>query len=152
MSFDEKADLFYAADVGQDLWEEINIIVKGGNYGWDLREGQHSFGPVNTPPRSDLIEPIWEYHHEVGKSITGGQVYRGSKLPELAGYYLYADYVSGKIWALKYNPDTKTVEENRSIETDPARSYPIVTYGRDEQGEVYCSDYFGNIYRFERSK
>lgn len=152
LSFDDKTKLLYAADVGQNVWEEINIIVKGGNYGWNLREGQHSFGVVNHPPREGLIEPIWEYHHDIGKSITGGQVYRGTKVPQLDGYYLYADYVSGRIWALKYNPETGKVEENRTIETEAGRSYPIVTFGRDEQGEVYCSDYFGNIFRFELAK
>ena len=149
LSFDRKTNLLYAADVGQNLWEEINIIVKGGNYGWNLREGRHSFGPVQTDPRKDLIEPIWEYDHNVGKSITGGHVYRGTKVPELDGYYLYADYVTGKIWALKYDEKAGAVVENRTIQTEPGRSYPIITFGQDEQGEVYCSDYFGQIYRFE---
>lgn len=149
LSFDSKTDLLYAADVGQNLWEEINIIKKGGNYGWNLREGKHKFGPVGTDPREDLIEPIWEYDHEVGKSITGGQVYRGSKVSKLDGYYLYADYVSGKFWALKYNPESGEVEENRSINGESGRSYPIITFGTDEQGEVYCSDAFGKIYQFQ---
>lgn len=148
LAFDTKTELLYAADVGQNLWEEINIIRKGGNYGWNLREGRHRFGPTGSGPREDLIEPIWEYHHDVGRSITGGQVYRGRQVPQLDGYYLYADYVSGKFWALKYNPDTGKVEENRSISVDESRSYPIMTFGCDEQGEVYCSDAFGKIYRF----
>ena len=111
LSFDSATDLLYAADVGQNLWEEINIITKGGNYGWNYREGRHNFGPVGKPANDQMIEPIWEYHHDVGKSITGGQVYRGKKVPALDGYYLYADYVSMKFWALKYNPKTGKVEE-----------------------------------------
>ena len=149
LAFDRETGLLYAADVGQNLWEEINIIKNGGNYGWNLREGKHKFGLVGSEPRADLIEPIWEYHHDIGKSITGGQVYRGSKVPMLNGYYLYADYVSGLFWALKYNPHTGRTEENRSIPRDPNENYPIMTFGADEQGEVYCGDAFGKMYRFE---
>ena len=149
LSFDHETGLLYAADVGQDLWEEINIITNGGNYGWNLREGHHKFGPAGSPSREDLIEPIWEYDHETGKSITGGQVYRGSKVPELADYYVYADYVSGRFWALKYNADTKKVEENREIPKPEGKDFPIMTFGTDENGEVYCGDAFGKLYRFQ---
>lgn len=149
LSFDEKTKLLYAADVGQNLWEEINIIENGGNYGWNLREGRHKFGPAGSGPDKDLIEPIWEYDHETGKSITGGQVYHGSTAPELSGYYVYADYVSGRFWALKYNPETNLVEENRTIPRPANTDFPIMTFGRDEKGEVYCGDAFGKMYRFQ---
>ena len=79
ISFDRENGQLWAADVGQDTWEEINLIRKGGNYGWNLREGRHKFGPAGSEPRADLIEPIWEYHHDIGKSITGGNVYRGTQ-------------------------------------------------------------------------
>src|SRR5207248_674753 len=82
-----------------------NLLTAGGNYGWNRREGLHPFGPRGTGPRKDLIDPIWEYHHDVGKSITGGGVYRGDRVKELQGAYVYADYVSGKMWALRYDPD-----------------------------------------------
>ena len=149
LSFDEETGLFWVADVGQNLWEEINIIERGGNYGWNLREGKHSFGVAGAEPREDLIEPIWEYDHGTGKSITGGHVYRGSKVPELVGYYVYADYVTGRFWALKYNQATEKVEENRSIQRQSNRDYPIMTFGKDEKGEVYCGDAFGRLYRFQ---
>lgn len=152
LSFDHKTGLLYAADVGQNLWEEVNIIEKGGNYGWNLREGKHKFGPAGSEPRADLIEPIWEYDHKTGKSITGGQVYRGSKVPELAGYYIYADYVSGRFWALKYNADTGKAVENREIPKPPNQDFPIMTFGTDEMGEVYCGDAFGKMYRFQAKK
>src|SRR5207249_10939778 len=84
-----KSGVLWAADVGQNLWEEIDLLTAGGNYGWSRREGLHPFGPKGTGPRKEFIEPIWEYHHDVGKSITGGCVYRGKRLPELDGYYLY---------------------------------------------------------------
>jgi glucose/arabinose dehydrogenase len=147
LSFDEPTGTMWAADVGQNLWEEINIIRRGGNYGWNLREGMHPFGDDGSGPRPDLIEPVWEYHHDIGKSITGGMVYRGDRVPALRGYYLYADYVSGRFWALRYDHDQQRVVENRPIRS--GESKPIVTFGEDETGEVYCSDAFGMIYMFE---
>jgi hypothetical protein len=120
--------------VGQNLYEEINIIAKGGNYGWKLREGLHPFGPGGTGPRKDLIDPIWEYHHDTGRSITGGVVYRGPRLPELDGAYLYADYVTAKIWALRYDDAAKRVVANRPIRD---RGSPVLSFGEDERGEVY---------------
>ncbi len=149
LSFDRKTGTLWAGDVGQNLWEEINIIVKGGNYGWNLREATHPFGPEGSGPRTDLIEPIWEYDHQVGKSITGGLVYRGKKLPELAGMYVYADYVTGKIWALKYDADKKEVVSNLSI---PTEGFPIISFGEDAEGEIYfmiVSNDGRGIYRFE---
>ena len=103
MSFDRKTGDLWASDVGQNLYEEIDILKAGGNYGWNLREGLHPFGAKGVDVRPDLIDPIWEYHHDVGRSITGGLVYRGKKVPELEGGYLYADYVSNRIWALWYD-------------------------------------------------
>ncbi len=148
IAFDRQTGTLWCSDVGQDLWEEIDIITKGGNYGWRLREGVHRFGPSGSDPRSDLIEPIWEYHHDVGKSITGGHVYRGKKLPQLAGCYLYADYVSGKVWALKVADDNKTVVANYTIRGNVS---PIMSFGEDEQSEVYYTTESGQVYRFRES-
>jgi len=169
MSFDPVTKLFWAGEVGQDIWEEIDIIEKGGNYGWDIREGLHKFdarnpkpGPGRTPDlqnkpdpkdRTDLIDPIWEYHHDVGgKSITGGLVYRGKRLPELVGYYVYADYVSGKIWGLKYDEKAKKVVANRPIAGPPGFNIPCMTIGADESGEIFLGDSFGNLWWFEGKK
>lgn len=150
MAFDRKTGTLWAGEVGQDLWEEIDIIVKGGNYGWNLREAMHPF--KNGPgPRPDLIEPIWEYSHTIGKSITGGHVYRGKRIPELEGHYLYADYVSGKIWALKYDEKQKKVLANRPIKSP---MLPVISFGEDEEGDVYftiVSPTGKGIYRFERA-
>jgi CubicO group peptidase (beta-lactamase class C family) len=147
IAFDRQTGTLWCADVGQDLWEEIDLITKGGNYGWSVREGVHRFGLHGVDPRPDLIEPIWEYHHEVGKSITGGQVYRGKQLPQLVGCYLYADYVAGKVWALKYDEQKKTVLANYSIRGNIS---PIMSFGEDEQGEVYYTTDAGQIYRFRQ--
>jgi glucose/arabinose dehydrogenase len=134
MAFDKKTGVLWAGDVGQNLYEEIDLIVKGGNYGWSIREGLHPFSDKGVGPRKGLIDPIWEYNHDIGKSITGGQVYRGSRLPELDGHYLYADYVTGRHWALKYDEAQKRVVANRPIRTTGS---PVFSFGEDEKGEVY---------------
>ena len=134
MSFDRKTGQLWAADVGQNLYEEINIIKKGGNYGWNRREGLHPFGALGVGPKKDLIDPIWEYHHDVGKSITGGTVYRGSRVPELDGHYIYGDYVSARVWALKYDEAKGRVTSNRAIASP---NKPVYSFGEDEKGEMY---------------
>lgn len=148
MSFDRQTGALWQADVGQDFWEEINLITKGGNYGWNLREGMHKFKD-GSDKRADLIEPIWEYHHTVGKSITGGYVYRGKKVPELVGCYLYADFVSGKLWGLKYDDKAKKVTANYILQGD---NLPVMTYGEDEAGEVYFTTPFGQIFTFAKGE
>lgn len=152
MAFDRKTGKLWAGDVGQNIWEEIDIIEKGGNYGWNRREGWHPFGPKGSGPSKEFIEPIWEYHHDVGKSITGGHVYRGQRLPELDGMYLYADFVSTKIWALTYDEKQGRVTANRPIKD---RKLPIMSFGEDEGGDVYLMTMAldgKGIYRFERTK
>ena len=150
LSMDRKTGHLWAADVGQDLWEEINIVKAGGNYGWSAREASKNFSNQNREPQDAPIDPIWEYDHQVGKSITGGYVYRGSRLPELYGSYVYADFVSGKIWALKYDGKTGNVVQNMSI---ASKGIPVFSFGEDEQGEVYYLIEAVNgrgIYRFGR--
>lgn len=144
MSFDRETGQLWAADVGQNIWEEINLITRGGNYGWNLREAKHKFGEKGSQASDKLIDPIWEYHHDIGKSITGGSVYRGKKLPSLVGAYLYADYVSGRLWALRYDDSSKEVVANHSIAT---KNHPIMAFGEDEHGEIYFTDSFGFIYQ-----
>jgi glucose/arabinose dehydrogenase len=150
MAFDPKTNVLWAGDVGQNLWEEIDLIVRGGNYGWNVREGTHPFAPPGQP-RGDFIDPIWEYHHDIGKSITGGNVYRGTKVPQLAGKYVYADYVSGLVWALDYDYDAQKVKANYLIkpaESLSLKNMPVITFGEDEEGETYFTDTFGMFYRF----
>ncbi|MEZ6058113.1 MAG: PQQ-dependent sugar dehydrogenase [Planctomycetaceae bacterium] len=150
LSFDRQTGHLWAADVGQNLWEEINIIVKGGNYGWNTMEGTHLFGDVPAGPHANPIAPVWEYDHEIGKSITGGYVYRGKKVPELFGKYLYADYVTGKLYALHYDEAAQKVLSNESI---PSDKMPVISYGEDEAGEVYFMIVSPNgqgIHRFEK--
>jgi quinoprotein glucose dehydrogenase len=144
IAFDRETGKLWAGDVGQDLWEEIDIIVKGGNYGWNLREGMHPF-KGGAEASDAFVEPIFEYHHDVGKSITGGHVYRGQNVPALVGKYVYADYVTGDIWALDYDEATGQVRGNYSI---PWEKLPVMTFGEDEQGELYFTITSGHVYRF----
>ncbi len=134
MAFDRATGQLWAADVGEALYEEIDLIQRGGNYGWNRREGLHPFGAKGQGAGKEFIDPIWEYRHDVGACIIGGCVYRGRRLPELAGYYLYADYTNGKLWALRYDPSQRRVVENRPIK-DSHRA--ILSFGEDQQGDVY---------------
>jgi glucose/arabinose dehydrogenase len=134
MSFDRQTGRLWAADVGQNLWEEIDLIEKGGNYGWKRREGLHPFGNRGLGPNEKMIEPIWEYHHDVGKSITGGHVYRGARLKALQGLYLYADYVTGHVWGLRYDEGKKRVTANHLLRRG---GFPVFSFGEDDRGEVY---------------
>ena len=118
-SFDPTTGLLYCGDVGQDRVEEIDIVTKGGNYGWNYREGNIS-GYRQAPASLSFVEPIFSYTHvgqagnlpggaqTQGNSVTGGVVYRGARLPELVGAYLFGDYVSGNLWALRYDGTNTT--------------------------------------------
>jgi len=147
MAFDTKTHHLWAGEVGQNLWEEIDIVVKGGNYGWNSFEGTHPFGSKKMDAARTIM-PIWEYDHQVGKSITGGLVYRGKALPELYGKYVYADYVTGKLWALDYDEDAKKVLSNKSI---PSEKMPVLTFGDDADDEIYFGIVVPNgngVYKF----
>jgi len=107
-SFDPATGRIYCGEVGQGAWEEIDIIVRGGNYGWNYREGAHAF--IGAPPSGvSLIEPIHEYSHSSGDlCVIGGLVYRGAKIPQLFGDYVFGDYETGNIWALHYDGSNAT--------------------------------------------
>ncbi len=151
MAFDPANGDLWAADVGQNDWEEVNVIRKGGNYGWSLREAGHRFtrSGKGSGVRPDLIDPLVEYPHTEGwgKSVTGGAVYRGSRTPMLTGMYLYGDYVTGRLWALQYDRDQQVVTANRPIAW---QQLPVFTFGQTDDGEVLMSTMMGGgrIYRF----
>lgn len=134
LDFDPKTGHLWAGEVGQDLWEEIHIVEKGGNYGWSVREGTHFFGNAPQAASVQSIPPVLEYDHQIGKSITGGTVYRGKAAPALEGHYLYGDYVSGQLWALHYDIDAGKIVRNVSVDWN---GQPIAGFGQDENGEVY---------------
>ena len=143
-SFDRPTGTLWAADVGQDRHEEIDIIVRGGNYGWNIREGKHPLDPnAERSAVGEFIEPVLDYPRVEGKSVTGGLVYRGRRLPELVGAYLYADFISGNVWALRW--DGKKVTANPKI---ARTSLLISAFGEDEAGEAYFTAFDGFVYRF----
>lgn len=161
MSFDDKGRL-WVADVGQDLWEEINWIEKGGNYGWSFREGARPFPLRTDKPSEDakLIDPVFEYHHGEGLSITGGLVYKGKAMPDLAGAYIYGDFVLGKIWALRVD-DSGKKHHNTLLYTSPQtpandpKKKPAVlvkptAFCANAAGEILVLDWNGAVYRITK--
>ena len=137
----------WLADVGQDKWEEINVVEAGKNYGWSVWEGFHPFPPDRKTAYTEgegMTFPVWEYNHEVGKSVTGGVVYRGEKVPALRGKYLYGDYVTGLLWALERGGDGR-VESNRPL---TGYKHPMMSFGEGPDGEAYFMTTFGQLWTF----
>ena len=143
MSFDPDTGELWAGDVGQNKWEEIDIIVRGGNYGWKIREGKHPFGRSKFTSEGELIDPIVEYPRSDGISVTGGNVYRGDAKPELSGIYLYADYRSGRIWGIRAE-DGKLEEGPGLVAT--LRGSLISSFGEDADGELWLCSFDGEEY------
>ncbi len=135
-SFDEQGRL-WTGDVGQDKIEEIDIVSKGGNYGWRVREADQPFNAKDNAVVEKLIDPIHEYQHgEDGNSVTGGQVYRGKANPALRGKYIYGDFGSGRLWALTYTGNDKA--QNQLLLN---RGGSISAFGEDAAHELYICDY-----------
>lgn len=137
----------WGGDVGQGQWEEIDIIEKGENYGWDHREGAHCFEPDAGCRTEGLVDPISDYGRSKGRSVTGGYVYHGSRLPDLQGTYIYGDYVSLRVWSLSFNGSS--AGENRLIARNPAlRDGPggLVSFAEGLDGHLYLLGLDGRIY------
>ena len=141
-SFDRATGELWAGDVGQNRIEEIDLIEKGNNYGWNVMEGSDCYEPSSGCEQAGLTKPVAEYSHELGISVTGGFVYRGSAIPALAGQYLYADFGSGRIWALNSGtPDDPQVREILRTKLN------IASFGVDSSGEILLCSFDGKIYR-----
>lgn len=141
-SFDPEDGRLWCADVGQDKWEEIDLIEKGKNYGWNVMEGLHCFNPAVNCNSTGLTMPIWEYGHAIGQCITGGYVYRGGSVPALSGMYIYADFIAGQIWGLQYSPShppTNVLIQQTGL--------LISSFGVDHTNELYICAFDGKIYR-----
>lgn len=142
-SFDRQTGDLWAGEVGQDLWESVQLIQKGGNYGWSVAEGAHPFRPDRPLGPTPILKPIFEHPHSDFRSITGGFVYRGSKLKDLVGAYVYGDYDTGKVAALKYEGG-KVVWQKELVDT-PLR---VITFCEDRDGELTLTDFMnGTIYQ-----
>jgi uncharacterized repeat protein (TIGR03806 family) len=151
-SFDRQTGQQWVADVGQGSWEEINILARGGNYGWDNREGAHCFEPPSGCITAGMIDPVAEYDHSIGQSITGGYVYRGTQTTEVFGRYVFADFISGMIASLAPGAGgTYTITRHVQPGTAPPGApgqLNISAFGESNAGELYAVDFFrGQLFR-----
>ncbi|MBC8335001.1 MAG: PQQ-dependent sugar dehydrogenase [Anaerolineales bacterium] len=147
-SFDSLTGDLYIGDVGQNQWEEIDFLPAGSpggaNFGWNYREGQHPFSG-EPPAGTELIAPVAEYDHGQGCSVTGGVIYRGTELPEWQGLYLYGDFCSGRIWGLLQIDGIWQTQ--KLMEAD----FSIASFGQDQAGNIYLTDYSTeSLYRLVR--
>ncbi|TCD05922.1 glucose dehydrogenase [Pedobacter frigidisoli] len=133
-SFDRATGRLFAGDVGQSTWEEVDIVTKGGDYGWRLMEGTHCYNPATGCDITKSIMPIAEYHHREGVSVTGGYIYNGSLIPQLKNKYLFADW-TGRIYYLQGKGKVwnrgKVTLKNLSADSK------ITAFGEDASGEIY---------------
>jgi glucose/arabinose dehydrogenase len=144
-SFDRLNGDLYIGDVGQARWEEIDVLPAGApggaNFGWNIREGLHAYAGQST---EGFVEPVAEYDHGEGCSVTGGVVVRSPSLAEWQGVYLYGDYCTGTIWGLVRRP-SGAWQSAALFDTD----FSITAFGQDVHGEVYVVDQAGGVYRLQ---
>ena len=141
-SFDRDTGELWTGDVGQNRWEEIDLIARGGNYGWNRLEGSHCFSARDCDP-TGTVPPVWEYSLDGQPcSVIGGYVYRGSEIPWLRGVYVYGDFCSGEVFGLRY-ADGQVVEHGRLDDT----GLRIMSFGEDNDGELYLLSQKSGVYR-----
>ncbi len=161
ISFDRETGDLWIADVGQNLWEEVDMVLAGTpggmNFGWDCREGNHDYEPGNCGSGTEFTWPVFEYPHSCnpcpngyGASISGGYVYRGSDHPVLEGFYVCADYVSNYLWMIKVT-SFDPLEFDLYVQDGTGLAYGLVTFGEDDDGELYASNLDGVIYSVSAS-
>ena len=141
-SFDRVTGELWVGDVGQGQWEEVDRVDIGENYGWNTREGAHCFNPSSGCATAGLTDPITEYDHGLGVSITGGFVYRGAAIAALQGHYIFGDFGSGRIWS---------VPADAAIGTAPTEladtAFSISAFAQGVDGELYVVDYGGTVHQ-----
>ncbi len=157
-SFDRLTGKLFCGDVGQNKYEEIDIVESGKNYGWRVMEGNHCYDADNCD-RVGLTYPIYEYPHSVGISVTGGYVYHGKEFDELKNAYVYGDW-NGKLFCLKQQPDKSWLNYQLKIEGKKSNDMncKVNSFGEDEQGELYIltqkisgpKDKTGTVYKIEK--
>jgi uncharacterized repeat protein (TIGR03806 family) len=146
MSFDPATGNLWLGDVGQDLWEMIYLVKRGGNYGWSVMEGSHPFYPERKIGPAPISPPIVEHHHSEARSITGGYVYHGKRLPELANHYIYCCYQTGTVWGFRY--ENGRVLDHRVLADS---TYHCAGFGRDHADELYLVALSGEIFQLDRN-
>ncbi len=145
-TFDRTEGRLYVADVGQNAWEEVNVVsstAAGVNYGWDTMEGRHCYEPSSGCNQSGLMVPVLEYSHAEGCSVTGGFVYRGDEIPALHGTYFYADYCDGWVRSFRYANGVATEQQDWNF----GNLGSILSFGEDAAGELYILSANGTAYR-----
>lgn len=140
-SFDRTTGKLLLGDVGQNAWEEVDLIEKGRNYGWRIMEGAHCHIPQTDCDTHGLVLPIAEYRTSLGCSVTGGYVYRGTRIRDMSGRYIFGDYCGGQIWTLRERAGRWTMALLLSTQ------HRISSFGEDEAGELYVVDHAGGVYR-----
>lgn len=145
-SFDPKTGELYVGDVGQSSFEEVCLAQRGKNYGWNVREGFAPFSDEYARPGERYTDPLFAYEHGLGFSVTGGYVYRGKKSPSFVGAYIFGDYNTRKIWALRQTGGV--VRNVTEIGTAPGG---LCSFGVDQWGEIYLVTYMGTIYHVDLS-
>lgn len=162
LHWDMPSNNLYCADVGQHMKEEINLIQKGGNYGWSFREGTEAFSLKNRKPSEEIefIDPVFEYGHDEGTSVSGGIVYRGSKHPELYGHYIFGDWGTGKCWAIEVK-NNRTVSKKyiefmldgevindlpKFVNGKPESPFKPVNFCMSAENELVLLDWQGMVY------
>ena len=140
-SFDRLTGELWAGDVGQNAYEEISIIQRGGNYGWNRLEGTHCY-PSDPCDSSGTVLPVAEYGRAAGTSVTGGVVYRGSAIPGLRGRYLFGDFVDRRVWAVD-----RDAGEVTAADAVLDAGFNISGFSEDVDGEVFVLNYGGSIHR-----
>ena len=142
-SFDRDTGRLWLADVGQDAWEEVDIVELGGNYGWNVCEGAHLRGSSAPCGNAAFTDPISEYDHFDGRcAITGGYVYRGADIPGLFGAYLFGDFCSGTIWTLREMPGAAPL-----VEAAVSSGLSVVSFAQSNDGEVYVVNLGGTLHK-----
>ncbi|PJZ65458.1 dehydrogenase [Leptospira wolffii] len=148
-SFDPSGRLI-VADVGQDSFEEINVVEAGKNYGWNKMEATHCFEPKTDCDTKGLTLPVYEYDREDGMSITGGYVITNDRIPDLQGKYVFGDFMTGRLWAIDIPKDGSKVKEAFALGRWPIL---VSTFGKDARGSVYLADFQqGQILRIDPAK
>ena len=143
-AFDQDTGELWAGDVGQNRWEEIDLIEPGANYGWNVLEGNHCFNTRDGCERKGTVPPVWEYSLDGEPcSVIGGYVYRGSAIPWLNGAYVYGDFCSGKVFGLRY-VNGEVMEHKQLLDT----GFRIMSFAQDNNGDLYLLTQQSGIYRF----
>lgn len=151
MNYDSMSGQLWLGDVGQNLWEEVDLVTIGGNFGWDCFEGNHAYddqsvnqGYTNAPCNVPTVAPRAEYDHDEGSAVTGGLIYRGDDMPELYGYYVYSDFYTGHIWAVNTNDNSAAIKIGEMGGPNPSQ----FILGAD--GEIYILSYSDGLFQLAR--